>query len=306
MIFVSAIYSNGVDSIVGGRGRNIDFYFSSLRNIANLDIPFVLYTEPENVEKSHNLLDPYFKNLKIIPYELSSFVYYQQFINWKSQNVNFDNYLNDRNEILCFSKPYWVKDVIDNGYYSDLNPDNQYLWIDSGLTHHGIFPEKIGGVELLVKYPDGYYCPHNANNIFCPDLANKLSNYISSLGKLFFCSLAWQGDSFRILNTLSKNGFSITNAHSITEHLIGGIFGGHKQLFLEFFNKYSDMLKLFLDNGIHSYEEQIFSALNYIDGDLVHREKFDTWWFYSPGEPNSFLSSDANSFYKIFTKIKNL
>lgn len=306
MILVSAIYSNGVDSIVGGRGRNLDFYFSSLRNIANLDVPFVLYTEPDNVNKTVKLLNPYFKNLKVIPYELSSFIYYEQFVNWKNQNVNFNTYLNDRNEILCYSKPYWVKDVIDNGYFKDLNEDNQYLWIDSGLTHHGIFPEKVGGVELLIKYEDSYYYPNNSSNIFTPTLASKLSNYIASLNKLFFCSLEWQGDSYRIIQTLHKHNLNNTNIHNITEHLIGGIFGGNQNLFIEFFNKYTELLKIFLDNGVHLYEEQVFSALNYIDNDLLHRERFETWWFHSPGEPNSFLSSEANSFYKIFTKIKNL
>lgn len=304
MILVSAIYSNGVDSIIGGRGRNIDFYLSSLRNIASLEVPFILYTEPENVEQSYYLLSPYFQYLKILPYKLSDFIYYDQFIDWKSKNVNFNTYLNDRNEILCYSKPYWVKDVIEKEYFKELNKEDQYLWIDSGLTHHGIFPEKVGGVELLVKYNNQYYYPHNKNNIFSPILIAKLSNYISSLNKLFFCSLEWQGDSFRILELLHK--YHINNSSFITaikQHLIGGIFGGNKLLFLDFYEKYSNLLKIFIENGIHSYEEQIFSALNYMEPELLHTEHFDTWWFYSPGEPNSFLSSEANSFYKIFANL---
>lgn len=302
MILVSAIYSNGIDSIIGGRGRNIDFYISSMRNIANLDCPFILFTEPENVDKSINILSPYFKSLKVIPYELSSFIYYDKFINWKLANVNFDTYLNDRNEILCYLKAYWVKDVIDNNFFSELNTDQQFFWIDSGLTHHGIFPEKIGGLELLVKYDDKYYYPLNTNNIFSPKLKNKFKSYVKQLNKLFFCSLDWQGDCSRILSCLHKYQLT-TNVQYIKEHLIGGIFGGNKDLFLQFFDKYSKLLNLFIDNGVHLYEEQIFSALNFIEPDLLHREKFDTWWFYSPGEPNSFLSSEQNSFYKIFTKI---
>lgn len=305
MILVSAIYSNGVDSIVGGRGRNIDFYISSMRNIANLGHPFVLYTEPENVEKSEILLSPYFKYLKVIPYNLSNFIYYNKFIDWKKNNVNFNTYLNDRNEILCFLKSFWVKDTIDNNFFSDLNNDQYFLWIDSGLTHHGIFPEKIGGLELLIKYNDDNYYPINQNNIFNPDLGLKLKQYINSIDKLFFCSLDWQGDSSRIISCLYKhNLINNTNLnYFIKEHLIGGIFGGQRELFIQFFNKYANLLKLFIDEGVHVYEEQIFSALNYIQPDMLHREKFDTWWFHSPGEPNSFLDSDANSFYKIFTKI---
>jgi hypothetical protein len=302
MILVSAIYSNGIDSIIGGRGRNIDFYLSSMKNIANLNFPFVLYTEPENVDKSYNLLSPHFKHLKIIPYELSSFIYYNKFIDWKIKNINFNNYLNDRNEILCYLKCFWVKDTIDNGFFTELNIDQQYMWIDSGLTHHGIFPEKIGGLELLVKHPDTSYYPINKLNIFSPVLADKFKQYVKNINKLFFCSLDWQGDCSRILNCLHKNNLT-TNTEYIKEHLIGGIFGGNKYLFLDFFEKYSSLLEIFINEGVHLYEEQIFSALNFIEPELLHREKFDTWWFYSPGEPNSFLSTEQNSFYKIFTKI---
>jgi hypothetical protein len=305
MILVSAIYSHGINSIIGGRGRNIDFYFSSLRNIANFNVPFVLYTEPENVKKSEVLLSPYFKHLKVIPYELSSFLYYDRFINWKKDNIDFSTYLNDRNEILCYSKPYWVKDTIEKEYFKELNISNQYLWIDSGLTHHGIFPEKVGGLELLIKYDDKYYYPNNPQNMFSPKFSTKLSSYITSLNRLFFCSLPWQGDCRNIIKTLLTNNLITDGDLYIKEHLIGGIFGGDKDLFLQFFQKYESMLKLFLDSNIHVLEEQIFSTLNYLDPSLLHREFFDTWWFYSPGEPNSFLSSEQNSFYKVFTKIFN-
>lgn len=305
MILVSAIYSNGVESIIGGRGRNIDFYLSSMRNIANLGLPFVLYTEPENVNKSYDLLSPFFQNLKIIPYELSNFIYYDKFIDWKIKNLNFNNYLNDRNEILCYLKSFWVKDTIENNFFSDINIDQQYMWIDSGLTHHGIFPERVGGVELLVKYNDLVYYPNNQLNIFSPILGSKLQKYTQELSKLFFCSLDWQGDCSRILTCLHKH--NLTNkTEYIKEHLIGGIFGGKKQLFLDFFQQYYSLLDMFINEGIHLYEEQIFSALNFIDPELLHRERFNTWWFYSPGEPNSFLSSEQNSFYKIFTRIAEL
>lgn len=304
MILVSAIYSNGVGSIIGGRGRNLDFYLPSLINISKLGHPLVLYTEPENAAKTHNVLSPHFDKLKIIPYELSSFIYFNQFIEWKTNNVDFNTYLNDRNEVLCFSKPYWVKQAIDNRYFEE--NDSLYFWIDSGLTHHGIFPEKVGGVELLVKYSDEYYYPNNQNNIFGNKLGLALESYVGSLNQLFFCSLPWQGDSTKILTMLMNNG-KINNIEKyITEHLIGGLFGGKKEYFLEFFDIYSSYLKLFIDNNVHTYEEQIFSAINYIYPTLLHRESFETWWFHSEGEPNSFLSQEANSFYKIFTRILSL
>lgn len=292
---VTAIYGYGPTTLVGGRGRNVYFYNSSLRNISNLGFPIVIYSQPEEVPLVNHFVSQYFKDFKIIPYPLENFEYYQQFTDYKKTLFKHIN-LNDRNEILCYSKSYWVKDAIEKNFF---NTDN-FLWIDSGLTHHGIIPEKVGGVELMQNIPLTHYYPHNPNNIFNPTLGSKIEASLLK-DKLFFCSLPFQGGQEVLLKTTAD--FYGKTVNHLSDHLIGGIFGGSKDIFLSFFEKYRALLKYFIDNRVYSLEEPIFSCLNLAHPELFDLHRFYTWYFYAPGERTHVLDREGDSFYKIFTKI---
>jgi len=296
LTLVSAIYSHGISSIYGGRGRDITFYNSSLKNIANLDLPLVMYTDNESLPFVEHCLSTYYKNYKVIPYELQQFEFHDRFLEFKSEIINGID-INDRNEILCYSKAYWVKDAIERNIFNT----DKYLWIDSGLTHHGIIPEKAGGVELYVDIPSEQYYPQNQNNIFTPVLGQKLINTVKN-DKLLFCSLPWAGSSQTIRNTMIEFSGSADFQH-ISDHLIGGIFGGNKNCFLKFFNVYRNVLEFFINKKIHVLEEPIFSGMYAAYPDMFDARKFSTWYFYSPGERTHVLTEEGDSFYKIFTRI---
>ena len=295
---VTAIYGYGVNSIFGGRGRGVQFFDSSLRNIANLNLPIVIYTAPSDVKTVDSYVSRYFKQYKIIPYELEQFEFSTMFLEYKKTILDKIT-LNDRNEVLCYSKAYWVKDAIERNFFNS----DCYFWIDSGLTHHGIIPERAGGVELMQNIPPSQYYPLNTNNIFSPKLGNNIEVIVQN-NKLLFCALPFQGSSSLIhrgVSTLYNKEFP-----SISEHLIGGIFGGKQDVFLEFFKHYRHILSYFIENHIHVLEEPIFSCMNVTHPDLFNLHRFYTWYFYSPGERCSILDREGDSFYKIFTKINDL
>lgn len=293
MIFVTAIYSNNCETVIGGRGRDIEFFLPSLINIGNLGHSLILYCKKENVENYRTLLTPYFKNLFVFEYELEQFIHFEQYINWKK--TFYKTIPNDRNEILCFNKMYWLKDAIEK----NLTNDDIYMWIDAGLTHHGIIPEKVGGVELLRTHPKERYYPLNSNNIFNPKLGRNLPKIVQK-GKLFYCSLLAQGDNSALANLTEK----IFNKKShIVDHLVAGLFGGYKEDVLENFSLYEKILKETIDNKIHCFEEHLFNCLYTVFPEKYGLHKFDIWWFYSPGEVTSYLTEDANSFYKILKHI---
>jgi hypothetical protein len=293
---VSAIYGHGISSLYGGRGRDIRFYNSSLKNIANLGLPLVIYADERDIPTIDYFLSGYHKNYKLIPSSLDEFEFSQQFLDYKSTILNQID-INDRNEILCYSKAYWVKDAIEKNFFDTEN----FLWIDSGLTHHGIIPEKVGGVELFVDIPSSQYYPENTNNIFTPTLGQKLSNTIKD-DKLFFCALPWAGSSELIRSTIAEYSGKADLPY-ICEHLIGGIFGGKKEKFLEFFTVYRDVLRYFIEHKIHVLEEPIFSGLYSLLPNMFDIRRFYTWYFYSPGERTHVLEQEGDSFYKVFTKI---
>ncbi len=293
--FVTGIYGYGLTDLFGGRGRGIHFFDSSLRNIANLGFPLIIYTDPKDVDNITSYISRYCKQYKVIPWELERFEFHSVFSEYKKSIFNTIT-LNDRNETLCYSKAYWVKDAIEKNYFNS----DCYFWIDSGLTHHGIIPERVGGVELMQNIPASQYHPLNSNNIFCPKLGNNIEATVQN-NKLFFCSLPFQGCSSLIhrgVSTLYDKEFP-----SISEHLVGGIFGGKQDVFLEFFKHYRHILSYFIEKHIHVLEEPIFSCMNVSHPEFFDLHKFYTWHFYAPRERCSYLAEEGDSFYKIFTKI---
>lgn len=300
MTFVSAIYNNNSSSIIGGRGRDLTFYISSLRNISNLGFPLIIYTSPEEVERTEKALEPFFKKIKVIPYSLENFLYFEKFINWKKNNINLKNINNDRNEILCFSKPFWLKNATEHNYFNS----EIFLWIDSGLTHHGIFPEKKGGVELLTNPPTSFYYPENTNNIFTPILGNNLKNIIKQ-DKMFFCSTPWRGETNFYINYLKKYNNLNPSTIKFNTHLVGGIFGSYIPTIKNFYSIYDIFLQNFLEEGERIFEEQIFSSMIHVYPELFDTYTFNTWYFYSPGERCSYLERDGDSFYKIFERLNS-
>jgi len=296
--FVTAMYGHGFTSTHGGRGRHIHFYNSSLRNIHNLNIPLVIYTDPERVAVTEQFISPYMKKYRIVPQALEEFEFAKQVLEYKEKTL-VDRTLNDRNHILCYNKPYWVKDSIEKNYFNT----EKFLWIDSGLTHHGIFPEKVGGVELYTNPLEEVYYPTNTNNIFNPTLGANLDKILQP-DKLFGCALPLQGGDDQ-LKQIIKSSLDVNIPH-VSDHVIGGMFGGYSQKFLEFFNIYRTILKYCIEQNILILEEPIFSCVNAVYPDMFNIHKFTTWWFYSPGERTHMLGEEGDSFYKVFKKIHDL
>lgn len=299
MTLVSAIYNYGPSTKIGGRGFDIIFYLPTLVNISKLGFPLVLYTSPQNIETTYNLLEKYFINgLKVVGYELESFKHFDKFISWKEKNYNFTTSFNNRNEILCYSKAYWVKNAIEQNYFNT----EVFAWIDSGLTHHGIFPEAEGGVELMTKPLESFYYPHNSKNIFTPTLGKKIANRMKS-DKMFFCATPWQGGKEIYESFIIKHFNKPIEEILLEKHLVGGLFGSKNETFINFYEKYDNFLTKIINDEIYCLEEQIFSAMNVVFPQLFNYEEFGTWHFYSPGERCSYLNTEGDSFYKIFKRL---
>ena len=107
MTFVTAIYSHNINTIYGGRGRDISFFDSSLRNIANLNCPIVIYASHEDAPIIERRVSTYMKDFKVVPHHISGFEFCDAALEFKKRILKKIT-LNDRNETLCFSKAYWV------------------------------------------------------------------------------------------------------------------------------------------------------------------------------------------------------
>ncbi|HVX40730.1 MAG TPA: nucleotidyltransferase family protein [Gemmatimonadaceae bacterium] len=296
--FVSAIYDSGPSSLLGGRGRDIAYYLPSLVNIANLGAPIVLFCAPHDVERIERAIAPHFRDSRVVPFALSEFEHYDRFLRWK-ESYRESLGINDRNEVLCFLKSYWVQRAIaDNPFGHE-----SFFWIDAGLTHHGIIPERVGGVELLVTAPASRYYPENRANIFTPRLGAALGDAITP-GRVMFCALPFSGgrrvEYERVAaTTFGRNPESVR----IEQHLVGGIFGGRARDLYAVHRLYARMLGACIEARTYTLEEQAFSAVHAVHPELFSLQRFSTWHFHSPGERTSYLAADGDSFFKIFERL---
>lgn len=298
---VSAIYDSGPSSLLGGRGWDITYYLSSLINIGNLGAPLVLFCPAKDVVSIREAIAPYFCDSRIVAFELRQFAFFDAFVAWK-QSYWQGLTLNNRNEVLCFLKSWWVQQAVaDNPFNHD-----RFFWIDAGLTHHGIFPERVGGVELRTHQAASQYYPANPDNIFRPALGLALGG-AAPRGKVLFCAKPFPGGARRdVYEQVMAQRFATAGQVQISDHLVGGLFGGHRDDLAPVHNRFVEVLQAFIDTRTYTLEEQVFSSVHALQPDRFALQRFDTWYFCSPGERTSRSRVDGRSFYRIFTDLAPL
>lgn len=302
LTFVTAIYGSDPSSLLGGRGRDVACYLPSLINIANLGAPIVIYCPASDARRVEDAVAPHFHRYRVVPFELSQFEHYDRLLAWKPSYLPGLR-INDRNEVLCFLKSYWVQQAIaDNPFGHD-----RYFWIDAGLTHHGIFPERVGGVELQIEHPAARYFPRNAATLFTPRLGMALAKAVQP-GKVTFCAMPFSPAAPRRerYETIAAECFGRPRDQvSIESHLVGGLFGGQRADLRVVHQRYAALLAALIASRTYTLEEQVFSATHAVFPELFALLRFDTWAFYAPGERTGVLQEEANSFYKIFRDLAN-
>ncbi|HVZ48618.1 MAG TPA: nucleotidyltransferase family protein [Gemmatimonadaceae bacterium] len=295
---VTALYDSGPDSLLGGRGRGLRHYLPSLINIANLGVAIVVFCPAREAASVEDEIAVHFRRYRVIPFELEEFEHFDAFVAWK-ETYRRNLVINDRNEVLCFLKSYWLQRAIA------LRPfgHDVLFWIDAGLTHHGLFPERVGGVELMVNRSEDHYYPRNSANIFTPALGAALVAAVSP-GKVYFCALAGHTPSPAPSAELVAATFGVpVDTVRVTDHLVGGIFGGHAADLRTVHAMFAQLLGASIAARQRTLEEPLFSALHAVRPDLFAVQRFDTWYFHGPGEPTGRLATEANSYYKIFTSL---
>lgn len=299
LTFVSAIYDSNPTSLLGGRGRSIDDYLPSLINIGRMGAPLVLFCAPHDVDRVEREISPYFCECRVVAYELQQFPFFKDFIAWK-RTYRDSLLINDRNEVLCFLKSWWVQRAIADDPFG---PD-QYFWIDAGLTHHGLFPERIGGVELGVEHPDSHYHPHNPANIFSPALAAAVAQSARP-GALWCCAKPFDHVARRRAyeHAVAPLATSPDGVVTITDHLVGGLFGGHAHDVTRVHEAYVAVLERLIATRTYALEEQVFSCVHAMHPTWFSLQRFETWQFFDPGARTSRLPAEGASFYKIFTRL---
>ena len=287
--FITCIYSNISGTDFGGRSSRGGHYRWSLLSIIKMtDADFVCYTSSEEYNslveffyKRHSIDENRFQ-IKI--FDLKNSVFFEKLNNIKQKNIKFYREW-DRSLEIQYNKFFWFE--LEDGSY------DYYYWIDAGLSHCGLLP------NVWLPYKDIESCWYHSD-IFDNNFLSNLLKFTTD--KIFIIAKDnvrnyWSG-------TVDRKYY---HNFDMSYHVIGGLFGGKKELFINLVEKFKYYLFLMLENGETPAEENVLSLMNVNHSDLFIRKYFDTWW--CPDNAPSGISDEYfmnnKSFYKVLEEIIN-
>jgi hypothetical protein len=287
--FITSIYSDLHGTEFGGRTGRLGHYRNSLLSLLKMtDADFLCYTSDREIES----LKDFFYNEHSVSSEKLKFQVYD------IGNTKFKDLINQYKNIEQTKAGDRCIEVQYSKFHFWWNEDKSYdyyYWIDAGLSHCGLFANKYLG-------KDNYY-----KQMFDCSLFNNhmLSNLIEKTGDKFLI-LGKDNQKHFWSGTVNSKWY---NQYDSSIHVIGGIFGGHR-------DKWDNIVNLFegyVENIIEEdktipHEENVMSLMYFNNQELFEISKFDHWWCRdnAPREmPDSFFEN-YRSFNKIFEELNEI
>jgi hypothetical protein len=276
----TSIFSNLWGTEFGGRAGRSLHYRHSLLTILNINADkFICFTSREEVDDLEKWF--YIQNnisrdkLEFIVFNLFDSKYFDEIKNLKDDHKMMSS---DRCYEVQYNKFFWM-DLIPN-----LESYDRIFWIDAGLSHGGIFPE---------KYTYGLGHDQHFNfSLFNNELLDKLIKITSE--KILILSKNNTG-RFYWSQTIPSVYY---NSYSNKEHIVGGLFGGTVENMKKLRNRFDSLLKELLEKENELYfEELLLSCLSINFNEDFISLKFDDWY---DRENPDYYGSNVKYFYNMF------
>jgi hypothetical protein len=290
--FITAIYGNLHGTDFGGRpGRSGHYKWSLLSLLKMTDADFVCYTSEEEYD---GLCDFFYtenhinsNKLKIVKFNLSEHYFSDLFKEYKDIEGAKRG---DRCIEIQYMKFIW--------FLSEDMSYDYYFWIDAGLSHCGLIPNKH--LDKHGIHNSQYYKSWLFNNNFLRNLIEKTGDKFTILGK--------ENDRHFWSGTVNpKHFFNYDRSY----HIIGGLFGGKKELWntiVKLFEEY--VYQVTKEDGRLYHEEDILTLMFRNYEDMFKMYDFDVWWHENeriPGIDNMVeYVSTRKSFYKILEELNGI
>lgn len=287
--FITSIYSDLNGTEYGGRvGRHGHYRYSLLSLLKMTDADFLCYTSEREID---SLKTFFYDEHSISPEKLEFKVF--DISDTKSKDLinlrkNVDEIKKgDRCIEIQYSKFHW--------WWNEDGKYDYYYWIDAGLSHCGLIPLKY----LTDNHPQRRYYESNLfNNTFLKNLIEDTQDKFLLLGKENERNY-WSG-------TVNSKWYK---EYDRSIHIIGGLFGGHKDKWNEVVNIFENYVSNILteDEGL-PHEEQIMSLMFVNHSDLFVRKHFDIWWC-RDNAPKGVIDEMFNlnkSFYRILEEFNRI
>jgi hypothetical protein len=258
--FITAIYSNLYGTDFGGRPSRGNHYRWSLLSLLKMtDSNFVCYTSDDEFDNLYDFF--HIQNnisedkLKLVKFNLSDHYFLDLFGKYKDVDGARRG---DRCIEIQYMKFIW--------FLSEDMSYDYYFWIDAGLSHCGLVPNKY--LASTGIHNSQYYESPLFNNTFLSNLIKNTEDKFTIIGK--------ENDRNYWSGTVNpKHFFDYDRSY----HIIGGLFGGKKELWnniLDLFKKY--VYQVTEEDGRLYHEEDIMTLMYRNHEDMFKTYQFDTWW----------------------------
>ena len=287
--FITCIYSDLFGTELGGRHTRGGHYQYSLLSLLKMtDADFVCYTS----ERELNRLERFFYDEHKISSEKLKFIVFDlnqtKFQDLLSKHKDYESAKQgDRCIEIQWSKFAW--------WWNEDKTYDYYFWIDAGLSHCGLIPNKylVGS-----DHPQGKYYESNLfNNDFLKNLIEDTEGKFLILGK--------DNDRNYWSGTVNEKWY---NDYERKIHIIGGLFGGHRDLWDNMVNLFEDYVNKITPVERVYHEEVIMTLMYYNHPELFVRKHFDIWWCPDncPTGTSPKLFEENKSFYRILEEFNRI
>jgi hypothetical protein len=274
----TSIYTNLWGTEFGGRPSREYHYKSSLYNILNIKPSKVIcFTSEEELPTLEN----YFYKEKKVDQKLLEFKVFnlretKYFDKIRSKKNIEAMKQNDRCFEIQYNKFFWL-DIIPN-----IDEYDRVFWIDAGLSHTGLFPEKYSyGVGH-----DKYFLFNVFNEKFLNELIKQTEEKILIVGKDNTNEFYWSKSLPQQYYKNYDNSF----------HIIGGFFGGKTKKLFEYKNDFELLISEILEKENQNYMEELIMSCLYFN----YPEKFNLWTFQDWYERPEHKDKNIKYFYSLF------
>jgi hypothetical protein len=270
---------------MGGRSPRKDHYrFSLLALLKMSQADFLCYTSEREIEDLKNFFYDTHQisenKLKFEVYDLTTSKY-SNLLN--TLRIGDNNSVSDRCYEIQYSKFSWFE-MEDKSY-------DYYFWFDAGLSHTGLIPNKYLTMGLGYR---SYFESTIFNEKFLDNLIDFAEDKFVIVAKENSRNY-WEG-------TIDPKFY---NTYDNSVHIIGGFFGGKKELWEEVVKKFDQYVNLVLPEQKRFFYEEHYMSLIYQN----HKEwfktlNFDIWWHEDNHKEGTVEFFQENkSFYKMLEEL---
>ncbi len=287
--FITCIYGDLYGTELGGRPSRFGHYLNSLLSLLKMtDADFVCYTSTRELDKLKNFF--YVENNiseDKLKFELSNL----RTTRYESLLQKYKNYESAKTSDRCFEIQYQKF----SWWWNEDKKYDYYYWIDAGLSHSGLIPNKYLPIENGSRK---FYESPLFNNDFLKNLKE------------------FSGDKFFLIGKDNDRNFWSQTVdpkwyknYERNIHIIGGLFGGKKELWDTLVPMFENYVDTIIEEDKRPFPEELFMTLMYHNHpEYFVRKHFDTWWCRdnAPRETPDSYFVENKSFYKILEELNNI